>query len=126
MEENQTDATEEQSVTATAPASLAAADEPSGPAAEGSAAETPTETPAPAEAPSPEPVARIDIDALVAEAEERGYRRGLNEAIERQMNSPALFDDLARRRNARQQPPAAAPDTLASGFLTGIRPGVWD
>lgn len=121
MEENQTDATEEQSVTATAPD---AADEPSVTAAEESSAETPPETSAPAEGPSSEPAA--DIDALVAEAEERGYRRGLNEAIERQMNSPALFDDLARRRNARQQPPAAEPDTLASGFLTGIRPGVWD
>lgn len=115
MEENQTDATEEQSVTAPAEA-----EETAGPAAEESPAETP------AEEPTPEPAPAIDVDALVAEAEERGYRRGINEAIERQMNGPALFDDLARRRNAGQQPTADEADSLASGFLTGIRPGVWD
>ncbi len=122
MEENQTDATEEQSVTAPAPAG-----DTSAPAAGESPAETLTEPPLPAETPVPEPAAGVNVDALVAEAEERGYRRGLNEAIERQMNSPVLFDDLARRRNAQQQqPPADAPDSLASGFLSGIRPGVWD
>lgn len=70
--------------------------------------------------------AYVDIETLVSEAEERGYRRGLNEAIERQMNGPVLFDDLARRRNDTRRTENDNADALASGFLSGIRPGVWD
>lgn len=83
------------------------------------------EAPAPAEAPesheSPETPKAPDIEALLAEAEQRGYLRGRNEAIEASMHTPALLEN-SRLTRARA---LEAPDP-ASLFLSRIRPGVWD
>lgn len=83
------------------------------------------EAPAPAEAPesqeSPETPEATDIEALLAEAEQRGYLRGRNEAIEASMHTPALLEN-SRLTRARA---LEAPDP-ASLFLSRIRPGVWD
>ena len=62
-----------------------------------------------------------DIEALLAEAEQRGYLRGRNEAIEASMRTPALLEN-SRLTRARA---LEAPDP-ASLFLSRIRPGVWD
>lgn len=83
------------------------------------------EAPAPAEAPesheSTETPEATDIEALLAEAEQRGYLRGRNEAIEASMHTPALLEN-SRLTRARA---LEAPDP-ASLFLSRIRPGVWD
>ena len=83
------------------------------------------EAPAPAEAPesheSKETPEAPDIEALLAEAEQRGYLRGRNEAIEASMHTPALLEN-SRLTRARA---LEAPDP-ASLFLSLIRPGVWD
>lgn len=83
------------------------------------------EAPAPAEAPesheSKETPEATDIEALLAEAEQRGYLRGRNEAIEASMHTPALLEN-SRLTRARA---LEAPDP-ASLFLSRIRPGVWD
>lgn len=51
-------------------------------------------------------------EAAIAEAEERGYRRGLEEASRRQLDRPAMWQPVA-------------PDA-ASAFLASRRPSVWD
>ena len=83
------------------------------------------EAPAPAEAPesheSKETPEAPDIEALLAEAEQRGYLRGRNEALEASMHTPALLEN-SRLTRARA---LEAPDP-ASLFLSRIRPGVWD
>lgn len=73
-------------------------------------------------APDPEP----DTEALIAEAEQRGYMRGLNEAASRAMEAPVLFEDLARRRAAATDEPQPSGGNLCDTFLTGLRPSVWD
>lgn len=61
---------------------------------------------APGGAPGP------DIDALIAEAEERGRLKGRNEAIAEHMNRPALWQD---------------PDERAEvTILNDTRPCIWD
>lgn len=62
-----------------------------------------------------------DIEALLAEAEQRGYLRGRNEAIEASMRTPALLENsrLTRARALEEPDPASL-------FLSRIRPGVWD
>ena len=83
------------------------------------------EAPAPAEAPesheSKETPEAPDIEALLAEAEQRGYLRGRNEAIEASMHTPALLENsrLTRARALEDPDPASL-------FLSRIRPGVWD
>lgn len=83
------------------------------------------EAAAPAESPesndSSETPEATDIEALLAEAEQRGYLRGRNEAIEASMHTPALLEN-SRLTRARE---LEAPDP-ASLFLSRIRPGVWD
>ena len=66
-----------------------------------------------------------DIETLIAEAEERGYKRGLNEKLSRELNRPELYADMARLDQPASEP-ASSADELTSGFLTNIRPGVWD
>lgn len=61
--------------------------------------------------PAPAPGGEAEADPL-AEAEERGYRRGLAEAGREKYERPAMW-----------QP--AGPDRAAA-FLTGRRPSVWD
>ncbi len=86
------------------------------------------EATAPEEAPGHEetPASGIDeteVARLVAEAEERGYLRGRNEAIAERMEQPALWENTAG------QPSTADDDRdadYASLFLSELRPGVWD
>ncbi len=65
----------------------------------------------------------VDIDALVAEAEQRGYLRGRNERISEELDAPALYgipgrDDAAKSQEEDPNNPC--------GFLSYIRPSVWD
>lgn len=65
---------------------------------------------------------------LLSEAEERGYRRGLNQQLREALQTHGLFEDLARRKH---EPTSTSPktepeDPLTSRFLTSIRPGIWD
>lgn len=86
------------------------------------------EATAPEESPEHEetPASGIDeteVARLVAEAEERGYLHGRNEAIAERMEQPALWENTAG------QPSPAADDRAAdyaSLFLSELRPGVWD
>lgn len=63
---------------------------------------------------------------LIAEAEQRGYLRGLNEAAEQRMEQPTLFEDLARRREKAGNKADPVPDDPAAGFLSRISRSVWD
>lgn len=72
--------------------------------------------------PSPE-----DVGRLVAEAEQRGYMRGVNEQLSKLMEQPTLYEDLARRKNkSRSLPDESDEDPLTSRFLSDIQPGIWD
>ncbi|MCM1483833.1 MAG: hypothetical protein NC043_05820 [Muribaculaceae bacterium] len=62
-----------------------------------------------------------DIASLLAEAEQRGYLRGLNERAAESMNTPRLWENPRRT----EQEAAYGPDA-DYGFLANIRPGVWD
>lgn len=66
-----------------------------------------------------------DIGRMLAEAEQRGYLRGRNERAEAMINRPLLFENPRRTEPA---PDADRPSAegLTEGFLTGLRPGVWD
>lgn len=76
--------------------------------------------PAPSVPQPPEP----DIDRLLADAEQRGYLRGLNERAAQAMDTPRLWANP--RRMAQEEQLAAEADDPDFGFLTHIRPGVWD
>lgn len=65
-----------------------------------------------------------DIEKLIAEAEQRGYLRALNERAHAEMSKPVLLENLNRREGAGQA--AETPAGLASGFLSTLTPGVWD
>lgn len=71
----------------------------------GSPADTPASTP------------DIDIDALIAEAEQRGYIRGCNERIANLMEQPGPWQS---------QPPATQDDNDEILILNNLRPSVWD
>lgn len=68
---------------------------------------------------------REELRQLLREAEERGYKRGVNEQLRKALDEPQLFDDLARTRISA---PAVKADEnpLSSRFLQTIRPAVWD
>ncbi|MCM1348035.1 MAG: hypothetical protein NC338_01370 [Firmicutes bacterium] len=66
-----------------------------------------------------------DIDLLIAEAEQRGYLRGLNEAAEARMQSPVLLENLSLR-TAPSPGQADRAKELTGGFLANIRKEVWD
>lgn len=61
-----------------------------------------------------------EVQALIAEAEQRGYLRGRNDAAQQWLNSN-LYDNPLR-----QPAPQEAADPLADAFLSAIPPGVWD
>ncbi len=72
----------------------------------------------------PEPTPETpDTEALIAEAEQRGYLRGLNEQIARHMQQPALWEN---ERRPPAEPSADTDGDYASLFLSALRPGVWD
>ncbi len=58
-----------------------------------------------------------DINRLIAEAEERGYKRGLNEQIRKQMEEPGVWEAIGRK-----------PETPQAAFeiLARQRPSIWN
>lgn len=60
------------------------------------------------------------LEQQLAEAEERGYHRGLNEQIARKMEEPAVWED-----SAATPAPAPRPDT-GYHILQGLRHSIWD
>lgn len=77
-----------------------------------------------APAPSASQTAEPDIARLLADAEQRGYLRGLNERAAQAMDTPRLWANP--RRMVQEEQLAAEADDPDFGFLTHIRPGVWD
>ncbi len=73
--------------------------------------QTPSDAPA---EPSPE----VDIEQLIAEAEERGYLRGRNESIASLMGSPSASDPSL--------PDNSTADRGQTLILNNIRPSIWD
>lgn len=63
----------------------------------------------------------VDVEKLIAEAEARGYRRGLDERASAAMRSPRLWENSRRYEQERDD-----GDDAASDFLANVRPGVWD
>lgn len=61
-----------------------------------------------------------NLEQQIAEAEERGYRRGLNEQIAAKMNEPGMWESAARD--------AAAEAPAAEGFriLDSRRKSIWE
>lgn len=59
-----------------------------------------------------------ELERLIAEAEERGYRRGRNESISRLMEHPAHVDP-----ELDNMPGTGEPEIL---ILANIRPSIWD
>lgn len=59
----------------------------------------------------------------IAEAEQRGYLRGRNEAVEYSLKAPGLYGNLSGK--PADDLPVDQPDT-SSAFLTHLRPSVWD
>lgn len=59
------------------------------------------------------------LEQQIAEAEERGYRRGLNEQIAAKMNEPGMWESASRD---------AAPEAAAEGFriLDSRRKSIWE
>lgn len=104
--------------TPTPPEPAASAPEPQVTAAPVDSA--PESSPEPA-VPAPDVVERREVNRLVAEAEARGYLRGRNELAEVSMNTPGLWENPRRTAMDRETDPDPA-----YGFLSKIRPGVWD
>lgn len=69
-------------------------------------------------------VSAEEVARLVAEAEQRGYLRGLNENAREMMGRPALLEN-PRVRTAPEKDRDAC-QTFASRFLTRLPRGVWD
>lgn len=69
-------------------------------------------------------VSAEEVARLVAEAEQRGYLRGLNENAREMMGRPALLEN-PRVRTAPDKDRDAC-QTFASRFLTRLPRGVWD
>lgn len=61
-----------------------------------------------------------DIEALIKEAEQRGYRRGREDAEAEIAECPAMWQP------ATPTAPATGITDAAYTFLSGLRPGVWD
>lgn len=107
--------------TPTPPEPAASAPEPQATAAPvDSSPESAQDAPEPA-VPAPDVVERQEVNRLVAEAEARGYLRGRNELAEISMNTPGLWENPRRTAMDRETDPDPA-----YGFLSKIRPGVWD
>lgn len=124
MKKKNTDEAVDTSSTApipTPPEPAASAPEPQATAAPvDSTPESAQDAPEPS-VPAPDVVERQEVNRLVAEAEARGYLRGRNELAEISMNSPGLWENPRRTAMDRETDPDPA-----CGFLSKIRPGVWD
>lgn len=76
----------------------------------------------------PPPGQADDIEARIAEAENRGYLRGRNERIAELMRQPALFERQASP-SARDAPGGIAADSPADSqpmILNNPRVSIWD
>lgn len=82
---------------------------------------TPPDDHAQSDAPEPSPEPDPDIEAMLAEAEQRGYLRGCNEQIETLMQQPDLWHGTPAGSAARTDDDE--PQIL---ILNHIRPSVWD
>lgn len=71
------------------------------------------------EEPVPEPTP-AEIDSRLAEAEQRGYLRGRNEAAAEMMNRPTMWQPIDPTG------PAGRITAATDAFLSGLKPGVWD
>lgn len=60
----------------------------------------------------------------MTEAESPENLQELNEIAEERMREPVMFENLARRRSAGRG--VAVERASATGFLSNIRPSVWD
>lgn len=69
-------------------------------------------------------VSAEEVARLVAEAEQRGYLRGLNENAREMMGRPALLEN-PRVRTAPEKDRDTC-QTFASRFLSRLPRGVWD
>ena len=78
----------------------------------------PSETKENLEEPSETESEKPDLEALLAEAERKGYLKGRNERIEELMKEPRMFQELTG-------PKSSAPQTEES-FLANLRPSIWD
>ncbi|MDE7110442.1 MAG: hypothetical protein K2O38_00900 [Muribaculaceae bacterium] len=60
-----------------------------------------------------------EIRRMLAEAEERGYNRGINEQLEKQMHTPGVWESTL---------PNATDNPAAPGFeiLANVRRSIWD
>lgn len=69
-------------------------------------------------------------EALIAEAERRGYLRGRNEALAERLSAPDMLAEpgVAPGSEAEAEPKqqGSGSDELSSRFLSRIRPSVWD
>lgn len=65
-----------------------------------------------------------DMEAMLAEAEQRGYMRGRNERIEELMNEPAPFARQSSPQRAAE--PADPPSTSEPLILNNPRVSIWD
>lgn len=87
-----------------------------------------SDTTATVEPPTVEPPTAVDD--LIAEAEQRGYLRGLNEAAARRMAAPTLWgstlsmQDMPPRREYITDPDN--PDLFIEGFLSDADTRPWD
>lgn len=78
----------------------------------------PSETEENPEEPSETESEKPDLEALLAEAERKGYLKGRNERIEELMREPRMFQQLT-------EPKPSTPQTEES-FLANMRPSIWD
>lgn len=61
------------------------------------------------------------LAASLAEAEERGYRRGREEALAELVSDRGMWQPVGYAAS-----PAGRMTRAADGFLSGLRPGVWE
>ena len=122
------EATEPQ--TAPAAEATASADSPtSSSTTSAPAQEAPTDTPEPAPEASPagEPAPDARLQALLDEAEQRGYKRGFDDAARKSIEATT---GVWHMPGATPSPHGATPgsDSYATGanVITCIRPSVWD
>lgn len=74
---------------------------------------------------TPAETVSVDLQALLAQAEERGYLRGRNEQIAALMRQPGMFGSPATNSAAPESPSvaAAASDVM---ILNTQRVSIWD
>lgn len=73
--------------------------------------------------PTPEGPDATQIEAMIAEAEQRGYLRARNEMAAKAMEQPPLLSDPQRPTPSVD---AGSGQGLAEGFLSRLPRGVWD